>query len=96
MPIVVPLDDVLGDVAPSPAERYGRRQSHTAEHYQERGGGELHRYAQLRQRGERRIHDDRVAGDAGQDIAARGPPHQPGEEVGQEGGEDEYEDCAKT
>src|SRR5215211_5515484 len=28
--VVVPLDDVLGDVATSPAERYGRRKRHTA------------------------------------------------------------------
>ena len=28
--VVVPLDDVFGDVSAAPAERYGRRKRHTA------------------------------------------------------------------
>src|SRR5215207_7447047 len=92
LPVVIPLDDVFGDVPPSPAERYRRRERHRTKHYEKGGSGELHCYAEFGQGGEDRVDDDRVTGDARQDVAARGSSYDPREEVGQEGGEDKYED----
>jgi len=81
------LDDVLGDVACAPAERYGGGEGHGAKDDEERGRGERHRDAELGEGGEGRIEDDDgVPGYVRQEIAPGGAPDDAGEEVRQEGG----------
>src|SRR5215204_2955518 len=86
------LDDVAGDTLGAETERYRRSQRYRAEDDQKRRGGELHRYAELRDGGERRVDDDRVAGYVRQQVASCGTPHYGGEEVGQKRCEDQDQD----
>ncbi len=62
------LEDVSGYISATYTERYSRRQTHGSEHDQERGRRKLYRYPQLRDRREDRVDDDRVLGDARQDV----------------------------
>ena len=90
--LVCLLDNVAGDALGAKAKRDSRRQRRRAEQDQERRGGELHRYAQLRDGGEGRVDHDGVTGYVRQEVAAGGAPHYAGEEVGQERGENQDQD----
>src|SRR5215216_3311401 len=90
--VVVPLDQVLCDVPPAPAKRYGRCQSYRTKDDQECWGGKLHCYAQFCQGGEDRIDDDRVPGYVRQDVAVCSSPHDPREKVGKQSRQDEDQD----
>src|SRR3712207_4449421 len=76
----------------SPAECDRRCQGDRSKDDEERRRRKLHRYPRLRQGCEDRVDDDRIPADASQGVAARGAPHDTGEEVGKEGREDEDED----
>jgi hypothetical protein len=68
------LDDVARHALGAEPEGYGRHQGHRSQDDEEGGCCQLHRYAQLRDGGERCVDNDGILGDARQKVAPRTIP----------------------
>lgn len=90
--LVALLDYLLGDTLAAEAERKSSGQRHRPEQDQERRRYELWSDAQLGQGHEDRKDDDAVLRDVGRDARTRGPLYYPGDEIGEQGGENQYQD----